>query len=144
MSDLNILLKQASGVHVGGTVDVVLEVLLVNVNGLDAVLEELVVNEDDEEEEEEKDKVVDVVVTEVFVLGGETQIVPPQVVAMTGVVTHKVLVLPLSVDVAQLVTLLVMVEQVVIGGVQLDVEAVLVVGGGVIQIVFAQVVVVTG
>lgn len=140
------LLKQASGVHVGGTVDVVLEELLLDVE--DEEDDEEDENEDDEEEDEDDDDdevvEVEVVVTEVLVLGGETQIVPPQVVPMTGVVAHKVLVLPLSVDVAQLVTLLVIVEQVVIGDVQLDVEVVLVIGGGVIQMVFAHVVVVTG
>lgn len=145
-SGLNMLLKQASGVHVGGTVDVVLEEVVVSVTGVDVVVEELLVDvevvNDDDDEDEDEDIEVEVVppVTGVLVLGGDTQIVPPQVVPMIGVVAHELPVVPLTVDVVQLVVLLVTVEQVVMGEVQLDVELLLVR----IQMVLAHVVEVTG
>lgn len=116
------LLKQASGVHVGGTVDVVVIELVVNVDGVVEVL--VVIGVDD--------------VLGVLVTGGDTQIVPPQVVLTSGEVTHALPVVPLTMDVVQVVMLLVIAEQVVIGGVQL------VVGGGLTQIELAQVMVVTG
>lgn len=116
------LLKQASGVQVGGIVDVVLVELVVNVIG---VVEEPVVTGVDD-------------MLELVVTGGDTQIVPPQVIATTGEVTHTLPVVPLTTEVVQLVMLLVIAEQVVIGGAQL------VVGGGPIQMEFAQVVVVIG
>lgn len=115
------LLKQASGVHVGGTVDVVLEEVVVNVNG---VVELVVTAVDD--------------VLELVVTGGDTQIVPPQVVVTTGEVTHALPVVPLTTEVVQVVMLFVSAEQVVIGGAQL------VVGGRLTQIESAQDVVVTG
>lgn len=121
----------------------VLDEVVVNVNG---VVVELVVTGGDDvlELELELVLVLELVVTggddvlELVVTGGETQIVPPHVVATIGEVTHALPVEPLTTEVVQVVILFVTAEQVVIGGAQL------VVGGGLTQIEFAQVVVVTG
>lgn len=137
------LLKQASGVQVGGTVDVVLDGVVVNVNG---VIVELVVTGGDDVLELELLLVLvpELVVTggddvlELVVTGGGTQIVPPHVVVTIGEVTHALPVEPLTTEVVQVVILFVTAEQVVIGGAQL------VVGGRLTQIEFAQVIVVIG
>lgn len=127
-SGLNILLKHASGVHVGGTVDVVLTELVVSVAGV--VVAELVVTGVEDE--------LELLIMDVLVVGGCTQMLPPHVVPITGEVTHELLAVPPTDEVVQVVILLVTGEHVVIGDVQL------VVGGGLTQIVLAQMVVVTG